>query len=65
MDLAVDSEEYVVQVKWVGRDEEEITSEPVSTIYADAPKYVVTLLWKLRVTNEVRNNLKKKYGMKV
>ena len=36
--LAADSEEYVVKVKWVGLDAEETTWEPVSTLYADAPK---------------------------
>ena len=35
VDLAADSEEYVVKVKWVGLDEEETTWEPVSTIYAE------------------------------
>ena len=65
VDLAADSEEYVVKVKWVGLDEEETIWEPVSTIYADAPKYVVAQLRKLRLTKEVRDDLKKKYGMKV
>ena len=46
VDLAADSEEYVVKVKWVGLDMEETTWEPLSTIYADAPKYVVAQLRK-------------------
>ena len=64
-DLEADSEEDVVKVKWVGLDEEETTWEPVSTIYADAPKYTAAQLRKLRLTKEVRDDLKKKYGMKV
>ena len=44
---------------------EETIWEPMSTIYADAPKYVVTQLRKLRLTKEVRDDPKKKYGMKV
>ena len=65
VDLAADSEEYVVKVKWVGLDKEETTWEPLSTIHTDAPKYVVAQLRKLRLTKEVRDGLKKKYGMKV
>ena len=65
VNLAADSEEYVVKVKWVGLDEEKTTWEPGSTIYAYAPKYVVAQLRKLRLTKEVRDDLKKKYGMKV
>ena len=43
MDLTAGSEEHVVEVKWVGLDEEETTWEPVSTIYyANAQKYLVT-----------------------
>ena len=34
VDLAADSDEYVVTVKWVRLDGEEITWEPVSTIYS-------------------------------
>ena len=63
--LAADGEEYVVNVKWIGLDEEETTWEPVFTIYADAPKYVLAQLRKLRLTKEVRDHLKKTYGMKV
>ena len=42
--LTDDGEELVVKVKWVGLDEEETTWELVSTIYADAPKYLVAQL---------------------
>ena len=42
VDLTTGSEEYVMEVKWVGLDEEQTTWEPVSTIYyADAQKYLV------------------------
>ena len=37
VDLAADSEEYAVKVKWVGLDEERTTWKSVSAIYADAP----------------------------
>ena len=62
-DLGAEGEEYVV--KWVGIDEEETTWEPVSTIYADASKYVVARLRKLGLTKEFRDDLKKKYGINV
>ena len=52
-------------MKWVELYEEETTWEPVSTVYADAPKYIVAQLRKLRLTTEVRDDLKKKYGIKV
>ena len=65
VDLAADSEEYVVKVKWVGLDKEETTWKPLSTIHTDAPKYVVAQLRKLSLTKEVRDDLKKTYGMKV
>ncbi|CAN0195025.1 unnamed protein product, partial [Ascophyllum nodosum] len=44
--LVANSREYVVKVKWVGLDENETTWEIVSTIYTDAPKYVVAQLRK-------------------
>ena len=65
VDLAAGSEGYVVKVKWVGLDEEETTWEPVSTLSADAPKSVVAQLRKLRLAKEVRNDIKKKYSIKV
>ena len=65
VDVAANGEGYVVKMEWVGLDEEETTWEPLSTIYADAPEYVVAQLWKLRFTKKVRDDLKKKYGMKV
>ena len=37
----------------------------MSTIYADAPKYMVVQLGKLRLTKKVRDDFKKKYDMKV
>ncbi|CAN0328324.1 unnamed protein product, partial [Ascophyllum nodosum] len=32
--------EYPVQIAWVGLEDEEPTWEPMSTVYADAPKYL-------------------------
>ena len=49
----------------MGLDEEETTLEPVSTIYTDVPKYLVAQLRKLGSTKEVRDDLKKNFGMKV
>ena len=63
--LAADSEEYVVKMKWVGLDEEETTRKSVSTIYADAPKYLVVQSRKLRLTKKVRDDIKKAYGINV
>ena len=65
VDLAADSEEYVVKAKWVRLDEEKKTWESEYTIYTDPPKYVVAQLRRLRLTKGVRDDLKKKYGMKV
>ena len=62
VDLAADNEEYVIKVKWVGLDEVETTWEPLSTIHTDAPKYVQ--LRKLRLTKEVRDDLKKSMALK-
>ena len=46
--------------------EKETTWEPVSIIYANAPKSVVAQLRKLRLTKEVRDDPKKTYyGMNV
>ena len=59
VDLAVDSEQDAVKVKRVGLDEDKITWEPMSTIYVDAPKYVVVQLRKLRLTKAVLHDLKK------
>ena len=44
MGLTGDGAEYVVKGKRVGLDEEETTWELVSTIYADAAKYLVAQL---------------------
>ena len=44
---------------------DETTWEPVSTIYADAPKYAVVQLRRLRLTKEYGDDPKKKYGIKV
>ena len=32
--------EYWVQIAWVGLEDEEPAWEPMSTVYADAPKYL-------------------------
>ena len=40
----VNASEHRVKVTWVGLEDEEPTSEPMSVIYADAPK---TLRWML------------------
>ena len=37
----------------------------MSNLYADAPKYLVAQLQKLRLTQKGRDDLKNKYGMKV
>ena len=67
VDLAGDNEEYVVKLKWVRLDEEETTWEPVFTIHyeAGASKYPVAQPRKLRLTKEIRHDLKKTYGTKV
>ena len=67
--VAVDStagiERFVVKMKWIGLDEEETTWEPVSTIYADAPKYLVAQIRKSGLTKKVRDDISKNYGMDV
>ena len=62
--LTVGSDKCVVKVKWVGLEEETIW-EPVSTIYDDAPKYLVGQLRKIRLTKKVRDDIKKKPDMDV
>ena len=44
---------------------DETTWEPVSTIYADAPKRLVAQLRKLGLTKKARDDPKKKYDIKV
>ncbi|CAN0217617.1 unnamed protein product [Ascophyllum nodosum] len=52
---------YRVQTAWVGLDEEP-TWEPMSTVYADAPKYLEQKLRRMRLNSVMKRALKRKYG---
>ena len=50
--------EYGVQIAWVGLEDEEPTGEPMSTVYADAPKYLEQQkLRRMRVNNVTKRAL--------
>ena len=55
--------EYRVQIAWVGLEDEEPTWELMSTVYADAPKYLEQKLRKMRLNSVAKRALKRKYGM--
>ena len=55
--------EYRVQIAWVGREDEEPTWEPMSIVYADAPKYLEQKLRRMRLNGMTKRALKRKYGM--
>ena len=55
--------EYRVQIAWVGLKDEEPTWEPMSTFYADAPKYLEQKLRMMRLNSVTKRALKRKYGM--
>ena len=54
--------EYRVQIAWVGLDEEP-TWEPMSTVYADAPKYLEQKLRRIQLNSATKRALNQKYGM--
>ena len=55
--------EYRVQIAWVGLEDEEPTWEPMSTVYADAPKYLEQKLRRMRLNSVTKHALKRKYDM--
>ena len=55
--------EYRVQIAWVVLEDEELTWEPMSTVYADAPKYLEQKLRRMRLNSVTKRALKRKYGM--
>ena len=54
---------YRVQIAWVGLEDEEPTWEPMSTVYADAPRYLEQKLRRMRLNSVTKRALKRKYGM--
>ena len=52
-----------MQIAWVGLEDEEPTWEPMSTAYADAPKYLERKLRRMRLNSVAKRALKRKYGM--
>ena len=52
-----------VQIAWVGHEDEEPTREPMSTVYADAPKYLEQKLRRMRLNTVTKRALKRKYGV--
>ena len=55
--------EYRVQIVWVGLEDEEPTWEPMSTVYAYAPKYLEQKLRRIRLNRVTKRALKRKYDM--
>ena len=55
--------EYRVQIAWAELEDEESKWEPVSTVYADAPKYLEQKLRRMRLNGMTKRSLKRKYGM--
>ena len=55
--------EYRVQIVGVGLEDEEPTWEPMSTVYANAPKYLEQKLRTTRLNSVTKRALKRKYGM--
>ena len=55
--------EYRVQIAWVGLEDEEPTWETMSTVYADAPKYLEQKLRRMRLNSVTKRALKRKYDM--
>ena len=55
--------EHPVQTAWVGLEDEEQTWETMSTVYADAPKYLEQKLRRMRLNSVTKRVLKRKYGM--
>ena len=53
---------YRVQIAWVGLEDEGPTWEPMSTVYADAPKYVEQKLRRMRLDSVTKRALKWNYG---
>ena len=57
--------EYWVQIAWVGFEDEEPTWEPMSTVYADAPKYPDKKLRRMRLNSLTKRGLKRNHGMDI
>ena len=55
--------EYRVQIAWVDLEDEEPTWEPMSTVYADAPKYLEQKLRRMQLNSVTKRALKRKYYM--
>ena len=53
--------EYRVQIAWVGLEDVELTWEPMSTVYADAPKYLEKKLREMRFNSVTKHDLRRKY----
>ena len=52
-----------VQIAWVGLENEKPTWEPMSIVYADAPKYPEQNLRRIQLNSVTKRALKRKYGM--
>ncbi|CAM9748185.1 unnamed protein product [Ascophyllum nodosum] len=56
--------DYMVQVTWVGLDNEDPTWEPVEVIFKDVPKFLVRKLKQVWLPKRVKNALRQRYGIK-
>ena len=55
--------EYLAQIAWAGLKDEESKWEPMSTVYADAPKYLEQKLRRMRLNGMTKRAWTRKYGM--
>ena len=55
--------EYRVKIAWIGLEDEEPTWEPMSSVYADAPKHREQKLRRMRLNSVTKRALKRKYDM--
>ncbi|CAB1109830.1 unnamed protein product [Ectocarpus sp. CCAP 1310/34] len=60
---AHDGSGYLVRVRWAGFEEDEDTWQPLSDIYQDAPQFLKQELRKMKLSKEVKDNIKKEYGI--
>lgn len=63
--LSADGDDRVVDVKWVGLDESEMTWETVHHIHKDTPPYLANQLKNMKLTKDICKALRTKYGVRI
>ena len=56
-------EEYRLKITWVGLEDKKPTWKSISTVYADAPKYLKQKLRRVALNSVTKRALKLKYCM--